>query len=66
MRSYFDNQMLDILRHYCGIWAQMIIQYVLKSRRMNDREEMWHDRIGGDTMGKEQRYQNVASQLCVW
>ena len=45
MRSYFDNQMLDILRHYCGIWAQMIIQYVLKSRRMNDREEMWHDRI---------------------
>lgn len=40
-QPYFDNQMLEILNHYCCIWGHMIIQFVLGNRRIEGQEKKW-------------------------
>lgn len=45
LQPYFNNQLINILKHYCYIWGHMIIQYAMKLQRIDGQEEKWKQLI---------------------
>lgn len=59
LQPYFDNQIIEILEHYCGIWGQMIIQYVLRKQRINEQEEKWSELL-------KKEFGRIFPNMCQW
>lgn len=58
-QRYFDNQIIEVLEHYCSIWGQIIIQYALKTKRIDDQTERWRE-----LLGKE--FAKMFPNMCRW